>query len=79
MVAAPLGYVDATVIAVAERLHITDVATTDLKFSDMAQDITKIRPLARRSPALTTRLAARLPGHHTVVSTLSGLGSCRTL
>lgn len=46
MVAAPLGYVDATVIAMAERLHITDVATTDLKFVGMAQGITKIRPLA---------------------------------
>ncbi|ACZ86809.1 type II toxin-antitoxin system VapC family toxin [Streptosporangium roseum] len=46
MVAAPLGYVDATVIAMAERLHITDVATTDLKFVGMTQGITKIRPLA---------------------------------
>lgn len=33
MTSAPLGYVDAIVIAMAERLHITDVATVDTKLS----------------------------------------------
>lgn len=46
LVAAPLGYVDAMVVAMAERLCITDVATTDLKLVGMAQSITKVRPLA---------------------------------
>ncbi len=46
LVAAPLGYVDATIIAMAENLKITDVATTDLKFVGVAHGVTRIRPLA---------------------------------
>ncbi|MEU8273517.1 type II toxin-antitoxin system VapC family toxin [Microbispora bryophytorum] len=42
----PLGYVDAMVIAMAERLHITDVATVDLKLVGMAVGPSKIKPIS---------------------------------
>ncbi|MEU8194591.1 PIN domain-containing protein [Microbispora amethystogenes] len=42
----PLGYVDAMVIAMAERLHITDVATVDFKLVAMAVGLSKIKPMS---------------------------------
>jgi predicted nucleic acid-binding protein len=45
LVAAPLGYVDATVIAIAERLKICDIATVDFKFLGMASQVSRIKPL----------------------------------
>lgn len=44
LVTAPLGYVDATVIAMAERLKISDVATVDFKFLGMASQVSLIKP-----------------------------------
>ncbi|ETK34168.1 twitching motility protein PilT [Microbispora sp. ATCC PTA-5024] len=46
LVTAPMGYVDATVLAMAERLSITDVATTDAKFVGLAHGVSRITPLA---------------------------------
>ncbi|WP_066360382.1 type II toxin-antitoxin system VapC family toxin [Herbidospora mongoliensis] len=46
LVNAPMGYVDATVLAMAERLSITDVATTDAKFVGLAHGVSRITPLA---------------------------------
>jgi predicted nucleic acid-binding protein len=46
LVSAPLGYIDATVLAMAERLAITDIATTDAKFVGLAHGVSKITPLA---------------------------------
>lgn len=46
LVSAPMGYVDATVLAMAERLSITDVATTDAKFVGLAHGASRITPLA---------------------------------
>lgn len=46
LVSAPMGYVDATVLAMAERLSITDVATTDAKFVGLAHGVSRITPLA---------------------------------
>jgi uncharacterized protein len=45
LVTAPLGYVDATVIATAERLKISDIATVDFKFLGMASQVSLIKPL----------------------------------
>lgn len=45
LVTAPLGYVDATVIAIAERLKISDIATVDFKFLGMASQVSLIKPL----------------------------------
>ncbi len=46
MASAPLGYVDAIVIAMAERLHITDVATVGTKLVGMAVGVSKISPMS---------------------------------
>jgi predicted nucleic acid-binding protein len=45
LVSAPLGYVDAAIIATAERLKIPDVATVDFKFLGMASQVSLIKPL----------------------------------
>lgn len=45
LVAAPLGYVDATVIALAERLSVSDVATVDFKFVGMASRVSTVKSL----------------------------------
>lgn len=45
LVAAPLGYVDATVIALAERLSVPDVATVDFKFVGMASRVSTAKSL----------------------------------
>jgi uncharacterized protein len=45
LVTAPLGYVDATVIATAERLKISNIATVDFKFLGMASQVSLIKPL----------------------------------
>lgn len=45
LVEAPLGYVDATVIAVAERTKTADIATVDFKFLGMASQVARLRPL----------------------------------
>lgn len=45
LVDAPMGYVDAIVLATAERLKITDVATTDARFVGLAHGVTQIKPL----------------------------------
>jgi len=45
LVAAPLGYVDAVIIAMAERLTIADIATVDFKFLGMASQVSRFRPL----------------------------------
>ncbi|GGL12023.1 hypothetical protein [Planomonospora parontospora] len=46
LVTAPLGCVDATVIAMAEPLHITDMATTDAKLIGMAVGVSKIKSIS---------------------------------
>ena len=45
LVAAPLGYVDATVLAVAESLKIAEIATVDFKFLGMASRVSLIKPI----------------------------------
>jgi uncharacterized protein len=45
LVTAPLGYVDATVIATAERLKVSNIATVDFKFLGMASQVSLIKPL----------------------------------
>ncbi|MET9019965.1 PIN domain-containing protein [Actinopolymorpha sp. NPDC004070] len=45
LVAAPLGYVDATILAMAERLKIVDIATVDFKFLGMASRVSRLSPL----------------------------------
>lgn len=45
LVAAPLGYVDATIIAMAERLDVSDIATVDFKFLGMASQVSRVKPL----------------------------------
>ncbi|MQA77389.1 MAG: PIN domain-containing protein [Streptosporangiales bacterium] len=45
LAAAPLGYVDATIIAMAERLGIADIATLDFKFLGMASQVSRLQPL----------------------------------
>jgi hypothetical protein len=45
LVAAPLGYVDAMIIATAERLRIADIATVDFKFLGMASQVSRLKPL----------------------------------
>ncbi|MEV6983363.1 PIN domain-containing protein [Sphaerisporangium sp. NPDC051017] len=42
----PMGYVDATVIAMAERLHVTDVATIDTHLTGLAIGVSKIKPIS---------------------------------
>ncbi|GGL94363.1 MULTISPECIES: type II toxin-antitoxin system VapC family toxin [Micromonospora] len=45
LVTAPLGYVDATVIALAERLSVPDIATVDFKFVGMASRVSTVKSL----------------------------------
>lgn len=45
LVAAPLGYVDATVIALAERLKVADIATVDFKFIGMGGRVSMLKPI----------------------------------
>jgi predicted nucleic acid-binding protein len=45
LVSGPLGYVDGIVLAMAERLKITDIATVDYKFLGMANPVSRLRPL----------------------------------
>lgn len=45
LVSAPLGYVDATIIALAERLKVIDVATVDFKFIGMGSRVSMVKPL----------------------------------
>ncbi|MFC7381231.1 type II toxin-antitoxin system VapC family toxin [Sphaerisporangium rhizosphaerae] len=53
MANAPMGYVDAAVIAMAERLHITDVATVDTKLVGMSVSVSKIKPISWLLPDLS--------------------------
>jgi predicted nucleic acid-binding protein len=46
LVSAPMGYVDAMVLAMAENHGVTDVATTDAKFVGLAHGVSRIAPLA---------------------------------
>lgn len=45
LVSAPLGYVDATVLALAERLKVVDIATVDFKFVGMGSRVSAIKPI----------------------------------
>lgn len=45
LVTAPLGYADATIIAMAERTGIADIATVDFKFLGMASQVSRMKPL----------------------------------
>ncbi|MGH3730496.1 MAG: type II toxin-antitoxin system VapC family toxin [Micromonosporaceae bacterium] len=45
LVAAPLGYVDASIVALAERLKVTEIATVDFKLLGMASQVSEIKPL----------------------------------
>ncbi|WP_446209800.1 hypothetical protein [Micromonospora sp. IBSANI012] len=45
LVSAPLGYVDAMVLAVAERLKVVDIATVDFKFVGMGSRVSAIKPI----------------------------------
>ena len=45
LVAAPLGYADATIIAMAEGLKVASIATVDFKFLGMASQASRIKPL----------------------------------
>jgi uncharacterized protein len=45
LVTAPVGYVDAMIIAMAERLRIPDIATVDFKMVGMMTPVCTIKPL----------------------------------
>ncbi|GAA5117913.1 PIN domain-containing protein [Haloechinothrix salitolerans] len=45
LVSAPFGYVDAMVLATAERLGITNIATVDYKFVGIAASVSYVKPL----------------------------------
>ncbi|MEV0791094.1 PIN domain-containing protein [Kribbella sp. NPDC050459] len=45
LVSGPLGYVDATVLALAERLHEPAIASVDFKFLGMATPVCRLQPL----------------------------------
>ncbi|WP_084961284.1 type II toxin-antitoxin system VapC family toxin [Thermoactinospora rubra] len=45
LVSGPLGYVDGIVLAMAERLKITDIATVDYKFVGLGTPLSRIKPL----------------------------------
>lgn len=42
---APFGYVDAMIVAMAERLGVANIATIDFKFLGMASSVTRLKPL----------------------------------
>ncbi|MFC5825788.1 type II toxin-antitoxin system VapC family toxin [Nonomuraea insulae] len=46
LMSGPLGYVDGIVLAMAERLKISDIATVDYKFLGMAGPVSRLRPLS---------------------------------
>lgn len=45
LVSGPLGYVDATVLALAERLKEPAIASVDFKFLGMATPVCRLQPL----------------------------------
>lgn len=45
LVSGPLGYVDAMVLALAERLHEPAIASVDFKFLGMATPVCRLQPL----------------------------------
>ena len=45
MVDGPLGYVDAIILATAERLTVPNIATVDFKFLGMAGPVSRLQPL----------------------------------
>jgi predicted nucleic acid-binding protein len=45
LVSGPPGYVDGTILAMAERLKISDIATVDYKFLGMASPVSRLQPL----------------------------------
>ncbi|RVX42772.1 hypothetical protein EDD27_5435 [Nonomuraea polychroma] len=45
LVSGPLGYVDGIVLAMAERLKVSDIATVDYKFLGMATPVSRLQPL----------------------------------
>jgi predicted nucleic acid-binding protein len=45
LVSGPLGHVDATLIAMSERLRIPDIATVDFKLLGMASPVSRLKPL----------------------------------
>ena len=45
LVSGPLGYVDATLIAIAERMGVPDIATVDFKLLGMATPVSRLKPL----------------------------------
>jgi predicted nucleic acid-binding protein len=45
LVSGPLGYVDGIVIATAERLGVTSIATIDFKFLGMATPVSRLKPI----------------------------------
>ncbi|WP_405139461.1 type II toxin-antitoxin system VapC family toxin [Sphaerisporangium sp. NBC_01403] len=45
LVTGPLGYVDGIVLAMAERLQVSDIATVDFKFLGMASPVSRVKPI----------------------------------
>lgn len=45
-VTAPFGYVDAMIVAMAERLGVANIATVDYKFLGMASAVSRLKPLS---------------------------------
>jgi predicted nucleic acid-binding protein len=45
LVIGPLGYADATLIAISERLGIADIATVDFKLLGMASPVSRLKAL----------------------------------
>lgn len=45
-VSAPFGYVDAMIVAMAERISVANIATVDFKFLGMASSVSRLKPLS---------------------------------
>lgn len=45
-VSAPFGYVDASIVAMAERTGVASIATVDFKFLGMASQVSRLKPLS---------------------------------
>ncbi|MFB6724299.1 PIN domain-containing protein [Kribbella sp. NPDC056345] len=45
LVSGPLGYVDAIILALAERLQVPAIASVDFKFLGMATPVCRLQPL----------------------------------
>ncbi|MFF1822659.1 type II toxin-antitoxin system VapC family toxin [Kribbella sp. NPDC058245] len=45
LVSGPLGYVDAVILALAERLQVPAIASVDFKFLGMATPVSRLQPL----------------------------------